>query len=131
MQNTNGYIKIFIDLPSSVSQEIPEKYTNKPARHGITVAYGDCSDQMHLVGQEYWIKAVWIVEGERTCFFTVAGLSGLCLDAPHITLGWVDGAAPVVALFECQQYLAGTVTYRVAPAELQLLGVAEFIPFKD
>jgi hypothetical protein len=134
----NGLLKAFIQAPSL---DIPGvdfgKYRNRPDRLGVTIAYGRFPRRLlNGIGEEVLLYLGEVVLGGRTVSIELgSGYDGLgiggypdpqdtpaCLElgdieswrpANHMTLGWVDGSAPVVA---GEEVLLWRTDYSVFPA---------------
>jgi hypothetical protein len=84
-------------------------YCHAPERLGMTIAYGEITPSLPPAGTTVEITPAWVVRGPRTKFvlvnISIDIFSRMTTASPHITLAWVEGAAPVVAGREGREFL--------------------------
>ena len=123
-----------------------DRYVHWPDRLGMTIAYGEMPDEaLALVGTTIQIKPDRIVHGENT-LFAICGLTESEVSAQihsirsqlptqpkplHMTLRWVEGAAPVQAGDECATFWRDVTPADLAPANYYQKTLTATIEFQN
>ena len=123
-----------------------DRYVHQPKRLGMTIAYGEMPDNaLVLVGASIQIKTDRIIYGENTSF-AICGLTESEMSAQihnirsqmaihpkplHMTLGWVEGAAPAQAGDECAIFWSGVQASDLAPADYCQKTLTAMIEFQN
>lgn len=117
-----GLLKAYADF--DMEESIDSKYVNRPDRLGMTLCFGDAGWLPEVLdGTTIDIDLSWVVEGPQNAFvladlperFPLASGDlfisrqirdgGFYRHPYHLTLGWVEGSAPINSCAEAQEFI--------------------------
>lgn len=97
----NGLLKAYLSKEDAagIKARVSLKYDHYPDRLGVTLAVGQMPDELAaMAGQRILVTPYKFYLNDQAAGLAVRLSRGICPPhAPHITLAWNEGYAPVVA----------------------------------
>jgi hypothetical protein len=135
-----GLLKAYLskEETAGINARVSLKYDHYPDRLGVTLAFGKISDEMAaMAGHLILVTPHSFYLNDQAAGLAVRLSRGICPPyAPHITLGWNEGYAPVVAGEMADRVLRGAYSEEppllVGPFGWMQMGCTiEFKSFED